>query len=1013
MKKLLVLSMMAGLFFSCQPKQESISDCRTHATSAELIETFANLNTNAIYDSVKYLANYVDPLIGTGGHGHTFPGATVPFGMVQLSPDTRKDSWDGCSGYHTSDNTILGFSHTHLSGTGCGDYGDIRLMPTIDKVQLVPGDEKATETGYRSKFDHKNEIAKAGYYSVLLDDYRIKVELTTGERFGFHRYTFPKSEQAHIIIDLFEAVTSEKILSSSINIENDHAISGFRKTKGWAKDHFVYFYAEFSKPFKSYGICSDGKISKTAKANGTNLQAHVDFETEEGEQILVKVGISAVDVEGAKNNVLSEMPDWNFDEQRIKAFALWNSEMERIDVQDQSKENKTIFYTAMYHTMVAPNLYSDADGRYRGHDLKVHNAGEKRQYTVFSLWDTFRTLHPLFTITQRERTSEMIHTFLDIYDKGGLLPVWELAANETWCMIGYHAIPVIADAWLNGIRDFDGKKALEAMVKSANSDHFGLSYYKAEGYIPSNGEGESVSKTLEYAYDDWCIARMAEDLGDTAIAHEFYQRAQYYKNIYDSETKFFRGKLNGGFVTPFDPTQVNFMLTEANTWQYNFFVPQDLNTHIQMMGGNNAYEKMLDQLFTSETKLTGRVQSDITGLIGQYAHGNEPSHNMAYLYNYIGKPAKSQKILYQVMNELYTTEKDGLSGNEDCGQMSAWYVMSALGFYPVTPASTYYVLGVPRFEQAVIYLENGKQFVVKAKNLAKENLYVKGVKLNGKSLKNSYISHADVMNGGVLEFEMTSNANTTWAIKAENCPVSTIETEKMPIVPSINASNNTFSDTLVVKMRHPEKDAVIYYTLDGTIPTQESIVYTAPITIDKSCSINAIAIFDGKTSKDVKATYFQINKGWSIQLGTKYDVQYHAGGNFALIDHQRGGANFRTGSWQGYHGVDVVATIDLGKNQKIKRIAGSFLQDEYSWILMPKEMTCFVSADGKNFTEIGTAKNTLSEKETGGIIQELEVKTNVEARFVKIIAKNYGNLPAHHVGVGEPAWIFIDEIIVE
>ncbi|MDR0969981.1 MAG: GH92 family glycosyl hydrolase [Lentimicrobiaceae bacterium] len=995
-------------------KNEKLAQAIYQPNEAELVTGFGSSEIGALYDSIHYLANYIDPLIGTGGHGHTFPGATMPFGMVQLSPDTRKDSWDGCSGYHESDATIIGFSHTHLSGTGVGDYGDVRLMPTIGKVQLIPCDEKATETGYRSKFSHENEFVRAGYYRVHLNDYNIKAELTAGERYGFHRYTFPESKEAHIILDLFEAVTTEYIYESSIKVESNTVVSGSRRSKGWANDQHLYFYAEFSKPFKSYGISVDDKMTKTAEVSSKNLKAHFDFDTENGEQILVKVGISAVDAEGARKNLEAEMDAWDFDTQRIKTFAAWNDEMKRVVVEGTSEADKTIFYSAMYHTMIAPNLYSDADGRYRGHDLKVHQTADDRRYTVFSLWDTFRALHPLFTITQRECTAEMIRTFLDIADKGtGLLPVWELAANETDCMIGYHAIPVIVDAWFNGIRDFDAEKALEAMLKNARHDRLGLQYYKNEGLIPSDGEGESVSKTLEYAYDDWCIARFAEDLGKQDIAAEFYQRAQYYKNLYDSETKFFRGRLNGGFIHPFDPTQVNFMLTEANSWQYNFFVPQDVNGHIEIMGGNKVYETMLDELFESKTALTGRQQSDITGLIGQYAHGNEPSHHMVYLYNFIGKPTKTQKLVRQIMNELYTTEKDGLIGNEDCGQMSAWYVMSALGFYPVTPGSSQYIIGAPRFDNATIQLENGKTFVVKAKELNEENIYVKKIKLNGKELKNSYLSHQDIINGGELLFEMTSDPNTEWGTKETYFPVAHITKEFITAVPSINASSQTFTDTLIVKMCHFDPKATIHFTLDGTIPTAESAVYTSPITIDQTTQVNAVAVADGKESKLVQAKFWKNHQNWTIKLDSKYDLQYHAGGDYALIDKLRGGSDFRTGSWQGYQGQDLIVTIDFGKTEQIKRIAGSFLQDVRSWILMPKALEFYVSTDGKSFEKIGTVKNTVLPSLHGNITQEMELKTNVKARSVKIVAESFGLLPEDHISAGNLSWIFADEIILD
>ena len=590
------------------------------------------------------LAQYVKPFVGTGGHGHTYPGAVAPFGMIQNSPDTRMDSWDGCSGYHISDTTILGFSLTHLTGTGCNDYGDFRFAPVTGKPSFNSED-------YSSSFKHENESAKAGYYSVVLDDYNIKVELTASERAAMQRYTFPQTNDAHLIIELQESNTSaETIHESFITIESDNAISGFRRTGQWASDQYLYFYAEFSKPFTGYGICSDNIEHPNMKhAEGKDLQAWLDFDATDGQPIVMRVATSAVDVDGAKKNLAAEVNDFNFDAMAQKTYNYWNDELNRIQINTVvNEEDKDVFYTSLYHCFIVPNLFSDVDGRYRAHDKKIYQSDSPR-YTIFSLWDTFRTEHPLLNLIQRERSTDIINTFINNYETGGLLPVWELAANETFCMIGYHAIPVIADAYFAGLESIDYEKALEAMVNSANQDHFGLNCYKEYGFIPSNCEGESVSKTLEYAYDDWCIARLAEALGKQDIANEFYQRAQYYKNLYDPSTKFFRGKRNGCFVTPFDPTQVNFMLTEANTWQYNFFAPQDINTHIEMMGGFKAYDRKLNELFNSSSEMTGRVQSDITGLIGQYAHGNEPSHHMAYLYNYLGKPSKTQKLVNKIM----------------------------------------------------------------------------------------------------------------------------------------------------------------------------------------------------------------------------------------------------------------------------------------------------------------------------------------------------------------------------
>lgn len=935
-------------------------------------------------------AALVDPFIGTGGHGHTFPGATVPFGMMQFSPDTRMNDWDGCSGYHTSDDSILGFSTTHLSGTGCSDYGDFRFTPAVGNAVCT-------------SFSHENECAKPGYYSVAFDNPQVLVALTTGDRVGMMSCTFPKSDEAKLLLNMTQGVNDEFVYESTLDVESETSIAGFRRTRDWANDQYLYFYAEFSKPMKNYTV--------DEKHNGTFV-----FDTEEGETIVMRIAISAVDAEGAKNNMKAELDEGDFDIDALarRAFDKWNAELKRIEIQGKEEADMRVFYTSLYHAMIAPNLFSDADGRYRAHDLQIHQS-ERPVYTVFSLWDTFRSLHPLFSIIQRDRTLDFINTFINDYetDPEHMLPIWELAANETHCMIGNHAIPVIADAYFCGIRDFEAEKALEAMVNSSRQDRRGMGAYVKYGFIPVDVEGEATSKTLEYAYDDWCVARMAEALGKTEIADEFYKRAQAYKNLFNPKNQFFQGRRNGGYMQPFDPTQVNFTLTEANTWQYNFFVPQDINTHIDLMGGWEGYGKKLDGLFTASSKLSGREQPDITGLIGQYAHGNEPSHNTVYLYNFIGQPTKTQKYVKQVLDEFYTDERDGLCGNEDCGQMSAWGVFSAMGFYPVTPASGYYVLGIPRFEQVTLNLENGKRFIVKAKNLSPQNCFVSSAKLNGNPLERSFITFDEIYNGGELVFDMTSTPDSPWATQPEQCPVMRIPGESILVVPAINAESNTFFDSLTVALSHPLEGALIYYTLDGTDPNESSLVYADPIVLKKSTQIRAAALQDGRWSRIIDAEFHYIDAKLAVALEHPYSDQYEAGGLKALIDHQRGGENFRTGTWQGYHGVDLVATVDLGAKQRVNRLAGSFLQEQGSWIFMPKEVEFLVSEDGKRFRSVGKVTNRIPMDEEDAVIQEMEVRPHCEARYVKMVAKNIGTCPDWHVGSGQPAWIFCDEFVIE
>ncbi|HNV49529.1 MAG: GH92 family glycosyl hydrolase [Bacteroidales bacterium] len=961
------------------------------------------------------ITSYVDPFIGTDAHGHVFPGATLPFGMVQLSPDTRKDDWDGCSGYHYSDSTIMGFSHTHLSGTGVGDYGDIRFMPTVGKVILNPTKDENNESGYQSKFSHKTETASPGYYQVLLNDYNINVELTTTQRAGFHKYTFPKTENANIIIDLFEGVTSDQILDLWIRFVSDTEIEGLRRTKGWADNQWVFFNAEFSKPFAGYGISVDNKIDEGLQyAQGKNIKAWVNFQTEDEEIVLIKVGISAVNTEGAKLNRMQEIPSWDFEQTKTMASQKWEMELSKIKAESNDKNLKKIFYTSLYHSMIAPNIFTDTDGAYRGHDMKIHISQDREIYTVFSLWDTFRALHPLLTITHQQLTSDLINTMLLHHKQGGLLPVWELAANETNCMIGYHAVPVIVDAYMKNIRNFDVNLALQACVKSATQSHYGLDSYKTKGYIPSDAEPESVSKTLEYAYDDWCIAVMAKEMGDTETYDDFIMRAQYYKNIYDPETGFMRAKNNETRFTPFDPAEVNFNYTEANSWQYSFFVPQDISGLMELMGGKENFVQRLDQMFTESSVTTGRHQADITGLIGQYAHGNEPSHHMAYLYSYAGKAWKTQEILRKIMDNLYTHHPDGLCGNEDCGQMSAWYVFSAMGFYPVTPGSPFYTIGTPMMDKITISLENGNTFVILAKGLSKENKYIQKATLNGKIWPNSYISHQQIMNGGLLIFEMGNKPNKSWGTSEEQIPITHITDKLITPVPFIKSGNSVFFDTQTIELACADPLAEIKYKIMND-ENNTFIQYTNPITIESTTIIKAKAKRNDQIdSFIIEAKFVKIEPGRTITIKYPFAPQYSAGGNIALIDHQHGGNDFRTGRWQGYEGVNLEAVVDLGKTMRISTLSTGFFQDVNAWIFMPEFVEYSISDDGKKFRFIGNVKNPISEDDWNIQSHDFTLKfAPISTRYIKIIGKNRGYCPDWHKGAGNNAWIFADEIVIK
>ncbi|HEV2826589.1 MAG TPA: GH92 family glycosyl hydrolase [Pyrinomonadaceae bacterium] len=961
------------------------------------------------------LTRYVDPFIGTGGHGHTFPGATMPFGMVQLSPDTRLSGWDGCSGYHYSDNVIYGFSHTHLSGTGISDYGDILLMPIAGDPYLDALVDGKTDKGYASPFSHRNENASPGYYSVLLDDGNIRAQLTTTKRVGFHRYTYPQGSRPNIILDL---VHRDTVLDSYLRIIDTTHIEGYRRSSGWAQDQIVYFVAEFSQPF-GFDIALGGKLNgkldhPLKEARGKSIKAIFGFPLSRG-PIEVKVALSAVSLEGARRNLAAELPGWDFENVVNRADGAWNRELNRISARGGSDDQLKIFYTALYHTMIAPNLFMDVNGEFRGRDLRTHTAEDFENYSVFSLWDTFRAAHPLYTIIEQKRTADFINTFLAQYEHGGRLPVWELAGNETDTMIGYHAIPVIADAALKGIPGFDREKAFAAMKHSAELKHFGLAPYLARGYISMEDDRESVSKTLEYAYDDWCIAEMAHLLGHEADYEHFSRRAQFYRNVFDERAGFARPRKNGGWLSPFDPREVDFNFTEANSWQYSFFVPHDVSGLIDLLGGKEDFARKLDKLFSAESKTTGREQADITGLIGQYAHGNEPSHHMAYLYNYVGQPWNTQWRVSQIMDRFYLAEPDGLIGNEDCGQMSAWYVLSAAGFYPVTPGAPNYAIGTPLFQELRFNLESRKSFVIKARDVSAQNIFIQSATLNGQPYSHSYLQHKDLINGGELVFQMGPRPNTSWGSKSDDIPLSKISGEKIVSVPLIEAPANTFKGQMEIGIRARFNDERVYFTTNGSEPDTSSPVFEKSFVISDTTTVKAIAASgNGNRSLSTTAVFRRIPHDWSINIASHYSSQYAAGGELAVIDGIRGNRNFSTGSWQGYQGQDFVAIIDLGKVQDINKVGAGFLQDLSSWIWMPRRVEFEFSIDGQEYASAATIANEVLDKEYGVIVRDF-IRTIAprKARYVRVKAYNYGRIPEWHPGKGGEAWIFVDEVIIQ
>lgn len=743
-----------------------------------LLASGIGLFSCAEQDLPKEYTDSVNVFIGTGGHGHTFPGATLPHGMVQLSPDTRLLGWDACSGYYYDDTSIMGFTHTHLSGTGIGDYGDILFMPVVGEKPLIAGTAENPDEGYRSRFSHEQESARPGYYQVLLQDDSINVELTATLRAGLHRYTYPKASDARLIVDMEPTIHGHQHPVTQIRVVNDSTIAGMKYTVGWAKHHYVYFYAVFSSPF-DYKLYSGTEYQSDSTSVTVNTaKAVMSFRNLPADgRVLAKVGISSVDEEGARLNVEAEIPNWDFEGVMKQANTVWNEALGKIDIETSDNDSRTVFYTSLYHAFIQPSLASDVDGRYRtmGHEIKQD--ASYTNYTVFSLWDTFRAAHPLYTIVTPEQNQAFIRSLLRKYDEGGILPKWELASNETGTMIGYHAVSVIADAMMKKQCDFDVKKALEACIRSSVYDTTGVTpmmdrqilngklmpvsiKYKNElGYIPCDKVGGSVSQGLEFAYNDWLIAQMMKEHNRKDLYDKYMELSRNYRNYFDPETKLMRGRLSdGSWITPFDPVSVqrpsNYV--EGNAWQWAWFVPQDVEGLMELVGGQKSFEAHLDTLFTTSSELTGdpNAAADVTGMIGQYAHGNEPSHHIPYLYNYAGAPRKTQALVDHILRTLYHNDPNGLSGNEDVGQMSAWYALSAMGFYSFCPGRPVYEIGRPIFDKVTIHLSNGKDFVIQAKNNSVENKYIRSMKLNGEDLAEPRFSHFDLMKGGELIFEM-------------------------------------------------------------------------------------------------------------------------------------------------------------------------------------------------------------------------------------------------------------------
>ncbi len=954
--------------------------------------------------STEKYASFVNPFIGTGGHGHTFPGPVSPFGMVQLSPDTRIDgSWDGCSGYHYSDSIIYGFSHTHLSGTGVSDWGDILLTPSN---KLMGGDSRK----YASTFSHKSETASAGTYSVKLNN-GIQVKLTTTPRTGIHEYRFT-GKQAFLFLDLLHR---DKLLKGFVQQKDSFTVVGFRISSAWAKEQYCYYTIKFSKPIKKMLYSTSRNLTEILSIKKKEFPEGALFEFNNSDSIplMVKVSISNVDEEGATKNLNKEAPHWDFEKYKENAIEDWSTQLSKIKIAEDDKDKKTIFYTALYHSFIHPSLDMDVDNRYRGRDNKIYTAEGFTHHNVFSLWDTYRALHPLFTIIETKRTNDFINTFMVQYEQSKRLPVWELSSNETDCMIGYHSVSVITDAYAKGIKGYDARKSLTAMKEAAQYNKFGIKKFYTKRFLEVNDESESVSKSLEYAYDNWCIAQMSKLLNNNSLIPELLKSAQAYKNLFDVSTGFMRPRLNGNWYSPFNPYEINNHYTEGNSWHYSFYVPHDITGLINLHGSDAKFEKKLDELFTTKLKTTGRDQADVTGLIGQYAHGNEPSHHAAFLYHYIGKPEKTMLRVNKILTDFYKNAPDGLIGNDDCGQLSAWYVLSSMGLYQVCPGKPEYVLFQPQYREIEIAQENGKNILIQTE--INPNKVISEIEVNGVVSKNSFISHDEFINCNKLSYlyKLKTDLSNKYGEAKDNRPNTSLT--EYPIVPTpiIKYASKTFNLPQMVSIIPVNtKNYSIGYSINSSYPTRINTIYQKPFLVSTSTQIRAKVYSLADSSEMVTANLFRINPAFLVKTKSIPNSQYTAGGPQSLVDGVYGEKDWRKGDWQGYQKQDFEAVVEIKNPKSVCAVEANFLQDTRSWILFPSEVSFYYSTDGVKFTLLETVKNDIP-------ADNYDVKTKmfsvlldkpIKVKKLKVVAKNFGTLPEWHEGKGGDAFIFIDEI---
>lgn len=929
------------------------------------------------------LIHKVNPFIGTGGHGHTYPGATAPFGMVQLSPDTRLEGWDGCGGYHYDDSICYGFSHTHLSGTGVSDYGDLLVRPGLEPL----------------KFSHNSEKAHAGYYAVTFSN-GVFAEVTAGPRTGMHHYRFPAGQQAVIVLDLEhrDYVTDGHFdaLNTTAGGQKFMHAYGHRFSKAWADDQQFYFDLWFS-------ATADTVI--TLKKKGEQQRSVAIYFPAGTTDVYIRADVSFSGwLKGSGQAKTANAK--GFAALKKQTEAAWEKQLGKIMVKG-NPDQEAIFYTALYHTMIVPNLVSDPDGSYRGMDKQPHD-GKGDHYSVFSLWDTYRATHPLYTLIEQNRTRDFMKTFLRMYRQSGRLPVWELASNETNCMIGYHAVSVIADAMAKGIIPDSAEALLEAAVRTAESQVFGLDDYMKYGFLSMENESESVSKTLEYAYDDWCIARMAAMLGKDSLAKVFYRRSGSWINVFDPGTGHMRPRTYGRWLSPFEPREVNNHYTEANSWHYSFSVPHDLQGWLGTMQshGPHTLESMLDSLFTTTTKTKGREQADITGLIGQYAHGNEPSHHIAYLYNTAGKPFKTQERVRQILETMYHNRPDGLSGNEDCGQMSAWYVLSSMGFYPVCPGDERYSIGYPLFLKSVVSFENGTSLQILKKG---SGHYIHSVLLNGMDIQRNFLYHRELIIGGKLILNMSDKPNGWGSGDANGFFTSVYENSLA--APLLDFTEIAFDDSMkMAVMARFGTGFNCHLSFNDGRQTRISVAGKDTVLVLKESVCVEAYHHDGAFAK---ACFFKRPNTWKVNILNPLNPQYTGGGAQALTDGIQGDAEWRKGHWQGIQGQPYEAIIDLGDTQTITSLHTGFLQDTRSWIVFPRNVSYTFSLDGQNFAHAAGTINTFP-------IDSLESQRKtfstyikpVQARYIKIRAAQYGLLPDWHPGAGGETFIFTDEFTI-